>query len=78
MKIRQYITPHHYSEAEQVQMIKDDLLRDAAHSEDQAENGPYYPEQGITRESLLVYAEECRESAKKQFTSTQFIQGKIT
>lgn len=37
-----------------------DLRTDAECSEQQAENGPFYPEKGITRESLLAYASECR------------------
>jgi hypothetical protein len=76
--IRQYIPPVRYSEAEQVSAIKADLLRDAHYSEEQAANGPYYPDRGITKESLLAYAADCRTTAAKTFTSTQFIQGKIT
>jgi len=37
-----------------------DLLVDAETAEQQADNGPFYPERGITRESLLAYAARCR------------------
>jgi hypothetical protein len=40
-----------------------DLLSDAAFAEKQAAEGPYYPEKGITPETLLRYAAECREQA---------------
>lgn len=36
-----------------------DLLADAAFAERQANEGPFYPERGITPESLLAYAAEC-------------------
>jgi len=75
MKIRQYIPLHHYSQEEQIQMIRDDLLRDAVCAEEQAANGPYYP--GVTRESLLAYAAECRHKLTLQFTAKQFIEDKI-
>lgn len=41
-----------------------DLLADAAHSEAQAQHGPFYPERGITMESLRAYAATCREQAQ--------------
>ena len=37
-----------------------DYLADAEHAERQAADGPFFPERGITRESLLAYAAECR------------------
>lgn len=37
-----------------------DLEVDIRCAERQAEQGPFYPERGITRESLLAYAEKCR------------------
>ncbi len=40
-----------------------DLLADADHSEKQAAEGPFYPERGITAESLRAYAAECRSKA---------------
>lgn len=42
-----------------------DLLADAESSEKQAKEGPFYPEKGITKESLLKYAKECRDNAEK-------------
>jgi hypothetical protein len=77
MKIRRYVPPVHYSQADQIQMIKDDLLRDAICSEDQAQNGPYYPDKGITKESLLQYAAECRAQIQLDFTPDQFIRGRV-
>ena len=35
-----------------------DLMNDARCEREQAENGPYYPDRGVTRESLLKWAEE--------------------
>lgn len=40
-----------------------DLLSDARHSEEQAKHGPYYPDRGITAESLRAYAAKCRAQA---------------
>jgi hypothetical protein len=37
-----------------------DLAADAAHTEAQAISGPFYPERGITAESLHAYAAQCR------------------
>ena len=37
-----------------------DQLSDAAFAERQAIEGPFYPERGITAESLLAYAAKCR------------------
>jgi hypothetical protein len=37
-----------------------DQLNDAECAERQAEHGPFFPEKGITRESCLKYAAECR------------------
>lgn len=37
-----------------------DLENDAIKAEHQAQHGPFYPERGINRESLLAYAESCR------------------
>ena len=41
-----------------------DLKSDIRQAEEQAKNGPFYPEKGITRESCLAYAEDCREKLK--------------
>ena len=44
----------------QVADWKLDLLADIQCAEQQAVNGPFYPERGITRETLLAYAQDCR------------------
>ncbi len=56
---------HQYTPDEIANAWKADLLNDAKHSEAQAENGPYYPKRGITKESLLEYAAKCRKEAGK-------------
>jgi len=40
-----------------------DLLNDANQSAKQALAGPYYPDRGITAQSLLAYAKKCRQTA---------------
>ena len=42
-----------------------DLLNDAKQSEAQSINGPFFPELGITADSLKRYAAECRATAEK-------------
>lgn len=42
-----------------------DLVCDARVAREQAENGPYYPAKGITKESLLAYAEKCERMAER-------------
>ena len=42
-----------------------DLVAEAEQSERQAEIGPYFPERGITKESLLAYAAKCRASVER-------------
>ncbi len=42
-----------------------DLAADACSSERQAYEGPFYPERGITRESLLAYAAKCRAKIER-------------
>jgi hypothetical protein len=44
----------------QVEAWKDDLRTDIECAERQAANGPYFPEKGITAESLTAYAAKCR------------------
>jgi len=63
-KIRAYIPPVKYTEAELNDAYIRDLLNDARCSEEQAVEGPFYPEKGITAESLLAYAAKCRAEAK--------------
>lgn len=41
-----------------------DLLSDAKQAEEQALRGPFFPERGITSESLRRYAADCRERAE--------------
>ena len=40
-----------------------DLLSDARQSREQADTGPFWPDRGITRESLIAYAEKCEARA---------------
>lgn len=42
-----------------------DLIVDAEQSEQQAAHGPFYPERGITAESLRAHAARCRAAAEK-------------
>ena len=42
-----------------------DLRADMTGSLRQADDGPYYPECGITADSLRAYAEECRRMIDK-------------
>ena len=42
-----------------------DLLADAASSDQQAIAGPFYPDRGITAESLNAYAAKCRAQAER-------------
>lgn len=61
-----YKRPHHYTPEELSAAWKADLLNDAERFKNQAENGPYYPEKGITKESLLDYAAYCRKQAGQE------------
>ena len=49
----------------QIFFINQDLLNDAKCSREQSENGPYFPERGITKESLIKYAEECEFKVRR-------------
>lgn len=54
----------------------DDLLIDADHAERQAKSGPFYPERGITRDTLILYAAKCLKEAEDKavvlyFTHTE-------
>ena len=55
-----YTPKHKYTPEELDNAALCDLLRDAECAEEQADNGPYFPDRGITRESLLAYAAKCR------------------
>lgn len=61
-----YKRPHHYTPEELSAAWKVDLLNDAKYSEKQAAEGPFYPEKGITKESLLDYAANCRKQAEQE------------
>lgn len=50
----------HYTPEELDDFALRDLIVDAECSERQAVDGPYYPDKGITRESLLWYAAKVR------------------
>ena len=65
MKPTRYTPRARYTPAQLADFWKQDLLADAKHSRAQAENGPFYPDKGITCESLLAYAVECEEGAKQ-------------
>jgi len=60
-----YTQKYHYTPEELDQAALRDLLSDAENSECQAQNGPYYPERGITKESLHAYAIECLQKAER-------------
>ena len=50
----------HYSPTEQIELILQDLRNDIACAERQAAHGPYYPDRGITADSLRQSADHCR------------------
>ena len=59
-----YRPPTRYTASQLSEACRRDLLNDAETAERQAEQGPFYPERGITKESLLAYAAECREKRR--------------
>jgi hypothetical protein len=63
---------HHYTPTELDEASIADLLNDAFQCERQAKKGPYYPEKGITKESLLSYAAHCKEAAFKFKSGTAY------
>lgn len=60
-----YTKKHHYTMEELDAAAMADVIRDAEFAERQAINGPYYPERGISRESLLAYGAKCRIEAER-------------
>jgi len=42
-----------------------DLQSEIENATTQAEQGPYFPERGITKESLLSYAESCKAQLER-------------
>ena len=63
-----YQAKHEYTADELDNAAIADLLNDARCSEEQAANGPFYPERGITAQSLIAYAQECRAKAARYAT----------
>ena len=59
---------HTYTDEELDDAALRDQINDAECSERQAESGPYFPERGITKESLLAYASTCRLLAAQYAT----------
>jgi hypothetical protein len=64
-QVRAYVPKVHYTPAELDAAAIADWLNDAAQSERQAEQGPFYPDKGITKESCLSYAAMCRAKAEQ-------------
>lgn len=60
-----YTKPVKYTEAELAEAWQLDLLNDARCAEEQANEGPFYPDRGITAESLRAYAAKCRLEASQ-------------
>ena len=58
-----YTKPYHYTREEQIEAWTADLLADAEKAEAQADSGPFFPERGITPETLRAYAASCRQKA---------------
>jgi len=56
-----YQKPVKYTDAQLLSAKIADLQADIDFAEKQAVNGPFYPEKGITKESLSNYANECRK-----------------
>jgi hypothetical protein len=54
-----------YSQSELDSAALRDLISDAETAEDQAVNGPFYPEKNINPETLRAYAAKCRASAER-------------
>lgn len=69
MKLKTMKTKKRYTPEELAEGWKADLLNDATCAEEQAQNGPFYPERGITKETLLAYAAKCRQDAEKPIPS---------
>jgi hypothetical protein len=55
----------HYTADELENAALRDLLTDADSSERQAIDGPFFPDRGITSETLKAYAAECRAKAER-------------
>ena len=60
-----------YTEQELADFKRADLIADAEFAERQAAEGPFYPDRGITAESLLAYAAKCRAEAAQDWKSVK-------
>lgn len=60
-----YVPKQHYTPEQLDSAAMADLIHDAELAEQQATEGPFYPERDITAESLLAYAADCRAKAAK-------------
>ena len=60
-----YRPPHHYTPAELDDCARRDLENDITRAEQQAIEGPFYPERDITPETLRRYAADCRAKLAK-------------
>ena len=56
---------HHYTDEQLADFWRKDLLVDADCARRQAASGPFYPDKGISRQSLLDYAQECEQRAAR-------------
>lgn len=56
---------HHYTPEQLDDAALRDLVNDAECADRQAVEGPFYPERGITAESLIAYAANCRLQVTK-------------
>lgn len=65
-RVKAYTPPVHYSPAELEAARIADELNDAECAERQAAEGPFFPERGITAESLRAYAAKCRARASAE------------
>jgi hypothetical protein len=59
-----YTPPKHYTQKELDDCAIADLLNDARCSREQAKNGPFFPEKGITADALISWAETYEKAAK--------------
>jgi len=64
-----------YSEVQLVVMEVLDLLADIEHAINQSENGPLYPERGITKESLIQHALKCIARAREKLNQLAYAEG---
>ena len=71
-RLATYTRPVHYTPDELAAFERADRLADIEFAEHQAHHGPYFPERGITRDSLLDYVTKARALlAKIEGSSTR-------